>query len=153
MSNQKNVAIGTVVGGVVGATAALLTAPKSGDELREDISKQLSNGKSKTEEVAHELKEKLSELTTILNESSSNVSQSVKQQTDKIVKEATHLLNKTDKQEEVTIDDIRGMIRHMMTEEKDAGKQIKQIVDDELVAIQSKVKSDTKDVKETVTNS
>lgn len=149
MKSQKGVAIGTVVGGVVGATAALLTAPKPGEELREDISNQITLGKAKTEDIAYEFKTKMSELSSLINESSSNVSKTVRERSEQLINEASSLLKSAPSKENITVEDLREMVRVMMKEEMEMGKEIKKVVEDEINTISNKVSQDTDELKQT----
>ncbi|GAE36944.1 YtxH domain-containing protein [Halalkalibacter akibai] len=148
MKNQKSVAMGTVVGGVVGATAALLTAPKSGEELREDISNQVLDGWNKTEDVSKELRIKLEELSGIINEGSENVSRTVKKKSENVMNEIRQLLN--DKESKTTTESLRGIIRDLMEQEADAGREIRQVVENEIKEIEKKFNKDIKDMKKVV---
>ncbi|MBP3950106.1 YtxH domain-containing protein [Bacillus suaedae] len=145
MKSQKGVAIGTVVGGVVGATAALLTAPKPGEELREDISNQIVLGKAKTEDIAYEFKTKMSELSSLINESSSNVSKTVRERSEQLINEASSLLKSAPSKENITVDDLREMVRVMMKEEMEMGQEIKKVVEEEINTISNKMSQDSDD--------
>jgi gas vesicle protein len=137
LKKQKGLALGTVVGAAVGATATLLVSPKSGDEVREDIRQQLTKGKSKTAEMKNELTNKLGELSGILNESTSAVSQTVKEKSENVINEATQLLSKMDSQENmVSTDELKSIVRELMHEGRHTSEEIKVIVEIELREIE-----------------
>ncbi|WP_100405207.1 YtxH domain-containing protein [Bacillus solitudinis] len=146
INNRKSVAVGTVVGGVVGATAVLLTSPKSGEELRSDISQQITEGKNKTGEVTNQLKNKMSELREIINQSSSTVSQTVKKKSEDVISEAMQLLKSDEANGEMSIEDLKEVVRGIMREEIGAGEDIKQVVENEIKEIERELNQDINDL-------
>ena len=145
---QKGILIGTVIGAVAGAGVALLTAPKSGKELRSDISSRFEESLDKTSELRIVLKEKIRELTNLVNKSSGEISNAALEQIQTIVDETKQILEKVQEKDSVKVEDFKDVIREIMEEELKAGKQMNQVVKNELKNVQAKLLEDLSEIRE-----
>ncbi|WP_096199140.1 YtxH domain-containing protein [Bacillus sp. FJAT-45350] len=150
MDNQKELMVGAVVGGVVGAATALLTTPKSGQELRADISNRVEEGMNKTEELTVFLKEKITELSALVSKSSGEISETALEQIENVLAEAKEALEVIQNREDVKVEDFRDVIKEIMEEEMKAGKEINNIVREEMKSFQERLNEDIVELKEKI---
>ncbi|MCT8138216.1 YtxH domain-containing protein [Anaerobacillus sp. CMMVII] len=114
MDNQKGLIIGTLIGSAVGAAVAVLTTPKSGPELRSDINEQLEYGKLKAEDAAILLKERMEAFTEIIEESSSNLSETVVEEANQIVHEVKRALELLREQDDLDATEIKKLVKSVI---------------------------------------
>ncbi|RXJ04124.1 YtxH domain-containing protein [Anaerobacillus alkaliphilus] len=142
MDNQKGIIVGTLIGSAVGAAVAVLTTPKSGPELRSEINDQFEYGKMKAEEVSDLLKDRIDSFTTILDDRSSNLSETVIDEANHIVSEAKAALEELREKEEIDTNEIRTLVKRLMKEEMKSGKEIGDAVKGEIENFQQDFKKE-----------
>ncbi len=150
MDNQKSLVVGTLIGTAVGAAVAVLTTPKSGPELRSEINEQLEYGKMKAEEVSDLLKKRIDSFTTILDDRSSNLSETIIDEANQIVYEAKKALEELQEKEEISSKEVKELTQRIVKEEIKSGKEIGKAIKDEVSHLQQEFKKEMRELSKKI---
>ncbi|SDY55039.1 Gas vesicle protein [Evansella caseinilytica] len=122
--NVKDFFIGAVIGGIVGAASAALLAPKSGKELRTDICQKATAAKDKSIVLTNAALEKGAEYGKYAREKSTELTDAVKSQWDKVAEGAEAVVDKAVQ--------AGSDIAEALKSEKDNGRQLAEQVVNEI---------------------
>jgi gas vesicle protein len=111
--NAKDFIIGTFVGGIVGAATALLLAPKSGKELRTNLNDQAIVLKDKSGELASKAKDTSQSLAKNIQLQSSQVTNKVRDISDKFRQERAEDSVDVELEEQATDDLVEETVESM----------------------------------------
>jgi gas vesicle protein len=148
--NKKTMIMGTMLGAIVGATSAFFLAPKSGKELRSDMKHHVDSAKDKTFKLKDTVKGSMNDVSTLVKDKSSTLSKEFINQAKQLLDKDIDRINKVNTEENVGLDDLKDVTKDLLKEELKSGKEVRNIVKEEMTDMKNKVSQDLADLKKEI---